>query len=117
MERLTFYFEISQSTWDYFILNAIITYLGLSSSNLIHETRGISKVRVTRFYTLMYIIIPFFLSYPFSDSCHKALQFNAWLKAYSVKATISSLSVKNDKLEIKSRQGLVADLFRQLSAL
>ena len=117
LSRLTFYFEISQSSWDFFILNAIIKFLGLPSSSLIHESRGISKVRVTKFLTLMHIIIPFFIYYPLNSSCHKALQFNAWLKAFSVKATISSLSVKNDKLEIKSRQGLVAALLRELSSL
>jgi hypothetical protein len=39
------------------------------------------------------------------------------IKSFNTKATISSLSVKNDKLEIKLRQGLVADLLRKLSAL
>lgn len=115
--RLTFYFEISQSSWDFFILNAIITFVGLPSSSLLHESRGISKVRVTKFLTLMHIVIPFFIYYPFNTSCHKALKSNAWLKAFSIKATISSFSVKNDNLEIKLRQGLVAYLLRKLSEL
>jgi hypothetical protein len=55
----TLVFELSQSTWDYYVLRTIAFYLGLSSSNIIHNNLGISKLRISNFNLLKHIIIPF----------------------------------------------------------
>jgi hypothetical protein len=68
-------FEISQSSWDYFVLRSIVLYLGLDIGYLLHEKRGISKVRIGNIQILKHILIPFLNLYPFPSTCYKFNQY------------------------------------------
>jgi hypothetical protein len=72
--------EVSQSTFDSFILVAIQQFF--NAGNIYHGNNGVSRFRLTTREDIITKLIPHFNNYPVSG--FKELQYSIWLEILNV---------------------------------